>query len=145
MIRDDDFLNLDLDSQNKFLVNFAENALPILSNYANVYHICEDSLQLIKKYMKDNNVSAIDTGIYLNHPDPDLDLSVQICFVDSDENAIMAIGIIAYATGVIARKAYIDQNIKGIPDPILMAEPIEVVSALGLYRSLLDKGLVPDV
>jgi hypothetical protein len=145
MISDSDFLNLDLDSQNEFLIKLATNSLHIIEKYPDVHAICKDSMDRAEEFQKNSDTAAEYVGLYLNHPNPDLDLSVQICFVNDNEEAVTVIGIVAFATGAISRKAYMDQNIKGIPEPILMAEPTEIVSALDLYRFLLDKGLVPDI
>ena len=87
--------------------------------------------------MELNPLAGDQVAQFLNHEDPNQDLSALFNFVHGDEVASAALDVIVYATGAAARLAYETKGrSSAIPDPVLEASPDVVVAALARYRKV---------
>ena len=136
------FQSLGDDERNRLLIFMASHSLSALADYELPRRVAEDSVSACVRYMDDRSIDARSISIYLNHPDPNFDLSAQYSFVGSDKSAYDALDIVCYATGAVARTAYLDQRLSSPPDPVILATPNVTVKALDQFRSMLRRGLV---
>lgn len=130
------------DERNRLLLFMASHSLSTLANYETPKQVANDSVMACVRYMEDRLVDARSISIYLNHPDPNLDLSAQYDFVGDDMAAYKALDIVCFATGAVARTAYLHQRLSSPPEPVILAAPDVTVEALEKFRSMLRMGLV---
>lgn len=130
------------DERNRLLIFMALHSVSNLADYEIPKKVAGDSISACVRYMKDRSVDARSISIYLNHTDPNLDLSAQYSFVGTNESASDSLDIICFATGAVARTAYLDQRLCNPPEPVMLATPNVTFEALDKFRSLLRMGLV---
>lgn len=145
MIDDREFQSLNVDQQNKILVDLAINALPVLSKYKLPWEVANRSINACLKFIDNKSFDATVVALNLNHPDPDLDLSAQYSFIDDDGAAELALDIVSFATGAAANAAYRRQNLDSMPEPVALATPDVTVGALDKFKTLSKLGLVKDI
>jgi len=145
-MEEDGFLSLPAKHQSSLLLKMAKDCLFLLEGYAVPHLVCKRSLQICDEYLNGSAHPAELVGLYLDHPDPDyFDLTAQLSFVGDDTDAYAAVDLAVYATGFIARQAYLDQGLDHMPDPILFATPDNAAYAIGEYRKLLDRRALPRI
>ena len=126
----DEFLALNRVEQDELLFLLAKKVTHLLDSYPSVYKVASDSLDLVEMYLVGNNIPATEVCQYLNHSDPNQDLSAQFDFVNEDEDAIAALNIICYATGSVGNTACKRQRVTCIPDTVLSVTPDVAVNTL---------------
>lgn len=145
MIDDLEFQSLNVDQQNRILVDLAINAIPVLAKYKIPWQVASRSIDACLKSIDDKSFDAKVVSLHLNHPDPDLDLSAQYSFIDDDNAAELALDIVSFATGAAANAAYRRQNLDAMPEPVALATPDVTVGALDKFKTLSKLGLVKDI
>lgn len=130
------------DERNRLLIFMAAHSLSNLDDYEMPRQVAVDSVSSCIRYMEDRSVDARSISIHLNHADPNLDLSAQYSFVGTDKYAYDALDIVCFATGSVARTAYLDQRLHNLPEPVILATPNVTVEALDKFRNMLQLGLV---
>jgi len=140
------FLALSEKDQSSLVLKMAEECLFLLESYTVPHLVCKRSLQICGEYLNGSAHAAKLVGLYLDHPDSDyFDLTAQFSFVGDDIDAHTAVDLAVYATGFIARLAYLDQGHRYMPDPILEATPDNAACAIGVYQKLLDRKVLPRI
>jgi len=143
-MQEQEFLSLPQKDQSSLLLKMAEECLFLLESHAVPHLVCKRSLQICDEYLGRAVHPAKLVGLYLDHPDSDyFDLTAQFSVVADDIDAHAAVDLAVYATGFIARQAYLDQGFEHMPDPILMATPDNAAYAIGEYQKLLDRKVLP--
>lgn len=145
MIDDREFHSLNVDQQNKILVDLATNSLPVLAKYKMPLEVAKRSIESCLKSIENKAFDAKVISINLNHPDPDLDLSAQYSFIDDDSAAELALDIVCFATGAVANAAYRRQNLDHMPESVALATPDVTVGAIDKFKTLSKLGLVENI
>jgi hypothetical protein len=130
------------DERNRLLIFMASHSLLTLADYEIPKRVANDSVSACVRYMEDRSVDARSISIYLNHTDSNLDLSAQYSFVGADIAAYDALDIVCFATGAVARTAYLRQRLSSPPEPVILATPNVTVEALEIFRRMLRMGIV---
>ena len=129
------------DERNRLLIFMASHSLSTLAYYEIPKRVANESVSACVRYMEDPSVDARSVSIYLNHTDPNFDLSAQYSFVGADIAAHDALDIVCFATGAVARTAYLHQRLSSPPEPVLLATPNVTVEALEKFRRMLRMGI----
>lgn len=90
---DVDFLNASPLDRSRLLAQLAHEVVGILNRWPAAAGPAQASLDLVDAYLR-NGLSAEDVSLYLNHPDPNQDLSALEDFVDKDPDACAALDIV---------------------------------------------------